>query len=67
FTSPSTFLGFKEIFKDEWQNFLKEVNVISIGKTTGKTLKEQGITDFYIPRKSTVEDILDLLQELFKE
>ncbi len=67
FTSPSTFLGFKDIFKEEWQNFLKESKVISIGKTTGKTLKEQRITDFYIPKKSTVEGILDLIQELFKE
>ena len=67
FTSPSTFLGFKYIFEKDWKSFLKESKVISIGKTTGKTLKEHGITDFYIPKKSTVESILDLIQELFKD
>ena len=64
FTSPSTFSGFKEIFSDNWKEFLKKTKIISIGKTTGKTLEKNGILNFYIPEKSTIEGILEIIKNL---
>ena len=64
FTSPSTFLGFKEIFNNNWKRYLITTKIVAIGKTTGKTLKEWGITNFYIPKNSTIEDVLKLIKDI---
>ena len=64
FTSPSTFLGFKNIFKDNWKIYLESTNIISIGKTTYKKLKEENLNKIFIPEKATEEEIIKLIQKI---
>ena len=61
FFSPSSFKAFKDIFSEKWRDYLKNSIVISIGKTTGKELEKNGITDFLLPEKSTSEYIHNLI------
>ncbi|RUM61596.1 MAG: hypothetical protein DSY66_01770 [Persephonella sp.] len=64
FTSPSTFLGFKNIFKYNWKNYLENTNIISIGKTTYKKLKKENLNKIFIPEKATEEEIIKLIEKI---
>ena len=60
FSSPSTFKGFKENFKD-YKDLLKKINVIAIGNTTKAELEKENIKIFAIPKKPSIEETIKLL------
>ncbi len=58
FTSPSNIENFIKIFKKRSVYYLKRTDVIPIGKTTGKKLKELGIEPLFIPEEPSIEKII---------
>jgi uroporphyrinogen-III synthase len=63
FSSPSTFRGFIEIYPKDWRKYLSNSYIIAIGKITAKALEEKGINNYLLPKKSTNEDIAELIYE----
>ncbi|RMA97225.1 uroporphyrinogen-III synthase [Hydrogenothermus marinus] len=60
FSSPSTFLSFKNLFKD-FKDLLKNTKIISIGNTTKKEIEKEGLKVDIIPTKPSFEEIIKLL------
>ncbi len=63
FTSPLTFKNFVKIFGDRTEELLKGKRLVTIGKTTTKTVEDYGFSVFFQPKKA---DISNLIKELSK-
>ncbi len=61
FTSPSTFLSFKELFKENFREVLKSITIIAIGNTTKKEIKKEGLKVDLVPPKPSIREIIKLL------
>lgn len=62
FSSPSTFKGFLNIFKEKSASLLKKMKVVAIGKTTKNFIENQGFKVDIMPDKFTFEEIIKKLK-----
>jgi len=65
FSSPSTFLNFKEIFKEKTNNFLSNVDIFAIGPITAKTIETHGISVSAVSDKYTEDGIISKILSFY--
>jgi Uroporphyrinogen-III synthase len=67
FSSPSTFKGFLNIFKEESKKLLDKMLTVAIGKTTKNFIESQGFKVDVVPDKFTFEEIVKKLKVIDKD
>jgi uroporphyrinogen III methyltransferase/synthase len=68
FTSAATFDNFCEIMGDAAIDYLRDVTIAALGPVTKRAIEEKGLTVGIIPRKSTVEAMVqDIIRWAEKE
>ncbi|WP_299237578.1 uroporphyrinogen-III synthase [Sulfurihydrogenibium sp.] len=67
FSSPSTFKGFLNIFKEESKKLLDKMLTVAIGKTTKNFIESQGFKVDVVPDKFTFEEIVKKLKVMGKD
>lgn len=60
FSSPSTFISFKNLFEN-YKQLLKKVKIISIGNTTKEEIEKEGLDVDFVPLNPSFEDIFKQL------
>ncbi|NLX61996.1 MAG: uroporphyrinogen-III C-methyltransferase [Tissierellia bacterium] len=63
FSSPSTFINFKEIAGKDADDILKKSKIISIGPITTKTIEAEGYTIYKQAKKYNFDGIIEILLE----
>lgn len=61
FSSPSSFNNLLDILKDDARQWLHEVAIAAIGKTTAKAIESKGYKVSIIPERSTIKDMVEAI------